>query len=230
MEAVTAKHSYSLGEENSALSFIHATIDILPQRPGRVQRSTSISSSSQFQDMPLGMEPHAEPFVLSERSERAIWQPVTLPSNPINVRWSWEIAAFAEIVERRITYLNSLSRLRNDWISPESVRPDNDSITQAVGLLLSLRELVLNYNLQVPKLILGPIPSGGVSIEIVKDADNALYISIPNNQQIVSVETQENGYFSEYKEGEISPNELVEAVNICYQSFFRDVCTNQVWA
>ncbi|MCU0426709.1 MAG: hypothetical protein MUF71_13895 [Candidatus Kapabacteria bacterium] len=228
METTITK-KYSLGDENKVLSY-NSPIDTFLQRAGRVQRSTSVSHSPQIHDMPLGIVPQAEPFFLSERSERAIWQPVTLPSNPIELHWDWEISRFADIIERRIDYLNSLRTLRDDWISLDSVRPDNESITRATGLLQSLRELVFNYNLQIPKLILGPIPSGGVSIEIVKDADNALYVSIPNNQQLVTLETQENGYFSEYKEGEISPDELIEAVNICYQSFFRDVCTNQVWA
>jgi hypothetical protein len=99
------------------------------------------------------------------------------------------LTAFSKLVDNRKNYLKQLLNLPENWISGESNIPNQYSIDAGqkilTGFLKYLRlKLMREEYVFIPKLIIGPIPSGGIGIELHRDSEIALYFTIINNKNI----------------------------------------------
>ena len=125
---------------------------------------------------------------------------------------------FALLVSNRWNYLEGLRELESDWVSGSSVKPSPSAIYLSQALLLYLRRKVIRKEFSViPKVVMGPIPSGGIIVELHADDDNAINVTIQNNDQ-VEVEVQYSGYYFDVN---LSENELIGTVTSQYASISR---------
>ncbi len=133
----------------------------------------------------------------------------------------WNTSAlqnFASLVASRCNYLKGLVDLESDWVSGGSAIPSLSAIYLSQALLLYIRTKVIRRELSViPKVIMGPIPSGGITVELHADDDNAINVTIPNDDQ-VEVEVQYAGYYFDVN---LSENELIGTVTSQYASISR---------
>lgn len=105
---------------------------------------------------------------------------------------------FSQLLTQRKAYLSSLDQIGDNWISGGAVAPTKEICTACKQFLHDFeRNLFSRYAApKIPKLIMGPIPTGGVGIELYL-SDINLYVHFHNNKQIeISIET--NGEFMEY--------------------------------
>lgn len=106
---------------------------------------------------------------------------------------------YKSLVNSRKSYLQNLSDLGADWISPTSISPNQETINIASKILEQSKDILnRNRHLTVPKLILGPIPTGGIGIEFVKN-NNKMYLNIHHNN-LVELDIENDGFFTEYEE------------------------------
>lgn len=105
---------------------------------------------------------------------------------------------FHELILSRLQYLSGLPQIGNAWISGPAAAPTVRTCEVAHGFLAGLeRQLFSNQARPIyPKLIMGPIPAGGVSIELT--STNAMYLHF-HNSGLVEMEFEENGHFTEYE-------------------------------
>jgi hypothetical protein len=113
----------------------------------------------------------------------------------------YRLTIFSKLVDDRKNYLNQLLNLPGNWISGKSNTPNQYSIDTGQRILSEfLKYLTLKKeSVFIPKLIMGPIPSGGISIELHRNSEIALYFNIFNNENI-EVEMK---YFDFYSDIEI---------------------------
>ena len=103
---------------------------------------------------------------------------------------------FDSVLADRLSYLDKLPSIGDDWISGPSVAPSEGAVRISKRILTLVRtKLSQVSNMYAPKLIMGPIPTGGVSLEFRDDEDNAIYVSISNDAE-VELDIQYNGYFT----------------------------------
>jgi len=121
-----------------------------------------------------------------------------------------EKVKFSELLENRKKYLTSLKNIGDDWISGGSLAPSEDICTACEKFLYAFKHnLFSRYAIpQIPKLIMGPIPTGGVGIELHLSEKN-IYLHFHNNNHIIEVSIESNGVFDEY---EIPLDQLSEKV------------------
>jgi hypothetical protein len=116
-------------------------------------------------------------------------------------RWyDAELARFDQLVAFRKEYLDMLPSLGENWISGNSSLPSRAVIEKSKNLLDEFNNyLVRNKNqgmqINVPKLVMGPIPTGGIGVEFHVNSENALYISIHNNST-VEIELKSFDFYS----------------------------------
>ncbi len=134
--------------------------------------------------------------------------------------WKVAIARFSAIVERRLSYFDSLRVLEDDWISGGGTKPSESVVDIAKQILCSLRDnIAADDKYHVPKLILGPIPSGGIGISIILDAWNMLRISLFNDNEH-EIESEIHGKYSE-EDASYENSNVVSEVNKSY----KNLCT-----
>lgn len=125
---------------------------------------------------------------------------------------------FASLVSSRCNYLEGLTELEPDWVSGSPTKPSTTAIYLSQALLRFIRTKVIRKEYSViPKIVMGPIPSGGIIVELHADDDNAINVTIPNNNQ-VEVEVQYAGYYSDVN---LSENEFIGTVTSQYASISR---------
>lgn len=135
------------------------------------------------------------------------------------------IYRFSHFIDSRLEYLDSLAELPDNWISDASKKPDNDAINLGKDLLMQFNVFIQNKStelscvsdlkcisihdrqntalivvnrenyLPVPKIIMSPIPKGGLSFEFYANEDNAIYITIPNEKGDILIEAQKDGLY-----------------------------------
>ena len=138
-----------------------------------------------------------------------------------------EVKNFSDLIDRRLEYTDSLEKLPDVWISGKSIKPDMNSIEQTKNVLKSVRDFVVqNYSLYnndspfgikkietsdfpvfspnffatpvpIPKLVMAPIPTGGINMEFHMPNENCIYVTIPNNNEKATIEKQSDNYFSD---------------------------------
>ena len=177
----------------------------------------SLGASSE-EHIPLGMQSLEFNFEAeSELDSIALWR--TEPKNiPVFVQQTKKVLhQFDGVLADRLSYLDKLPSIGDDWISGPSVAPSEEAVKISKSVLSLVRtelsrvsnmyapklimgpiptgELSRVSNMYAPKLIMGPIPTGGVSLELRKDEDNAIYVSISNDAE-VELDIQYNGHFT----------------------------------
>jgi hypothetical protein len=109
--------------------------------------------------------------------------------------WKASIDSFKQVIIKRKNYLDKLPSLSEGWISGEGKAPTASS-TEIAKHLLSCIANNAQWFKGLPKIVMGPLPSGGVAIEFHKDEDNALFISI-SDDGCIELDVEKNGYFFE---------------------------------
>ena len=121
----------------------------------------------------------------------------------IKTKNNWAIVEkqnFTRLLMNRVKYLDSLSNLSNNWISGKSEIPSQDSLSVGKRFLSDLTQLILNKkNIPIPKIIMGPIPSGGICFELHINENNAMYVSI-FNKGIIDIDLKYYDYYSSITE------------------------------
>ncbi len=156
------------------------------------------SLGSSFEEyIPLGMQSLEFNFESgSELDSIALWR--TEPKNiPVFVQQTKKVLhQFDSVLADRLSYLDKLPSIGDDWISGPSVAPSEGAVRIAKRILSLVRtKLARVSNMYAPELIMGPITTGGVSLEFREDEDNAIYVSISNDAE-VELDIQNNGYFT----------------------------------
>jgi len=82
-----------------------------------------------------------------------------------------------------------LPSLDENWISGKSSLPSHEVIEKSKNLLddfnnYLVRKKKQEIQIEIPRLVIGPIPTGGIGVEFHLNSENALYISIHNNSTI----------------------------------------------
>lgn len=95
-----------------------------------------------------------------------------------------QLKSFKVFVNRRKSYLEGLRNLEN-WISGFSEKPSEDSINYSKNVLERFKNwLYANEDIPIPKVIMGPIPRGGITLEFRPDSQNGMFISIYNDETL----------------------------------------------
>ena len=106
---------------------------------------------------------------------------------------------FSNLLEKRKSYLTTLPNIGDNWISGRGLAPAANVCLACKHFLGAFeRNYYSKYaNPHIPKVIMGPIPTGGVGIEIQLRSKN-LFLDFHNSQQLeISIETA--GKFEEYE-------------------------------
>jgi hypothetical protein len=140
----------------------------------------------------------------------------------------YALMVFTELVNDRKNYLNQLLSLPNNWISGQSDIPNKDSIEIGKNILSGLlmylnRKMIKDEYVFIPKIIMGPIPSGGISIELHRNFEIALYFNIFNNKKI-EIETKCFDYYSD-----IEIENINEGLLRLYDLFIEEPKRNSGW-
>lgn len=91
---------------------------------------------------------------------------------------------FNKNLNKLTEHLSSLHMIRDNWISGGSVAPTKDACARSTNFLVNLEEYVFSMDdLSIPEIIIGPIPSGGVGIEVV-GSTNKMILSLYNNSSV----------------------------------------------
>ena len=125
---------------------------------------------------------------------------------------------FASFVSNRFSYLGGLKNLEPDWVSGGAVKPSPSAIVHSKALLVSIGKKVLSEEISIiPRIVMGPIPSGGIIVELHADEDNAINVTITNEDQ-VELEVLYGGCYFDVN---ISGSELIGMVTAQYASISR---------
>lgn len=105
---------------------------------------------------------------------------------------------FHVLIESRLEYLKKLPLIGDAWISGQAAAPTTRTSEVAIGFLTGLeRRLFSNHAKPIyPKLIMGPIPSGGISLEF--KSQNSTFINL-HNSELVEIEFENDGHFEEHE-------------------------------
>ena len=129
--------------------------------------------------------------------------------------YSEEKLKYISLISDRKSYLNGLIDLGEDWISSESYPPNETSIFIASFILSKSSQMINKYVKKIPKLVIGPIPSGGIGIEFISALNNKFFVNIYNNNYI-EIDIENNEYFTEY---ELNNTEIKEKFEELYKEF-----------
>lgn len=103
---------------------------------------------------------------------------------------------FHELIADRVKYLKRLPEIGNAWISGNAEVPSEKACNLAQRFLAGFERYLFSSGAKptIPSLIMGPIPSGGVSVEF--HAGNATYIHFYNSGKI-ELEFERGGSFKD---------------------------------
>ena len=125
---------------------------------------------------------------------------------------------FASLVSSRFSYLGGLQNLEPDWVSGGAVKPSSSVIALSQALLVSIGKKVISEEVSlIPRLVMGPVPSGGIIVELHADDDNAINVTITNDDR-VELEVLYGGCYFDVS---ISESELIGMVTAQYASITR---------
>jgi hypothetical protein len=117
------------------------------------------------------------------------------------------------VIDSRISYLNKIQCIGDNWISGGSSAPNEKSVEIGKSILCTYKSALQSHRRDEmckailhpnPAIILSPIPSGGIYIEFRMNEENNTAIIIHNNEEI-EFEFQVEGEFFE-KSGVTSEN------------------------
>ncbi|CAJ1835758.1 hypothetical protein HLBENOHH_01965 [Aeromonas dhakensis] len=104
---------------------------------------------------------------------------------------------FKSLIQSRRAYLISLQNLGDNWLSSPSKSPSKKSTKLASDILSLARNLVnQRVDSSIPKLVMGPIPSGGVGIEFDFNNLKRLFVNIYDDN-LVEFDIEDSGFFTD---------------------------------
>ncbi len=125
---------------------------------------------------------------------------------------------FASLVSNRFSYLGGLQDLEPDWVSGGAVKPSPSALFLSQKLLVSISKKVISEEVSlIPRIVMGPIPSGGIIVELHADDENAINVTITNEDR-VELEVLYSGCYFDVN---ISRSELIGMVSAQYASISR---------
>lgn len=103
---------------------------------------------------------------------------------------------FNSLIAQRTDYLSTLPALRAGWISGDSSAPSEEVCSAAISFLQDFEKFIFSRHAKpvIPNLVLGPIPTGGVGVEL-SNGDSGLYVFLHNDRH-VEIDTERNGEFA----------------------------------
>ncbi len=119
--------------------------------------------------------------------------------------------AFSELISARIQYLKELPSLGEGWISGGAFPPSDEICKACIKYLGYFQKNLFSRHAipNLPKVVMGPIPSGGVGIEFHTENKN-VYVSFYNDRQVdVSIEQNDN-----FIEHEVSLEQFGEEIGL----------------
>lgn len=104
---------------------------------------------------------------------------------------------FRNLIIARVKYLGELPNIGDAWISGTAAAPNERVCATAKAFLCGMERQLFSQKAKptIPKLVMGPIPSGGVSLEIT--ANIVVYLHLHNNGS-VEIEVDKDGHFTDY--------------------------------
>ena len=128
------------------------------------------------------------------------------------------LRSFAALISNRVGYLEGLENLEADWASGGSVNPSASAIMRTRGLLALIGRKVVHGEVGlIPRIVIGPTPSGGMIVELHADDENAINVTIANDDH-VEVEVL---YGGRYFDVDIRGSEVIGMVTAQYASISR---------
>lgn len=104
---------------------------------------------------------------------------------------------YQTLINLRKSYLSSLQKIGDNWISSNSIAPYESSIKKAEEFLSFSKDLLnMNYKKSIPELIIGPIASGGISIEFENKKEDKLFINIFLDE--IEISYRKNDMYTDY--------------------------------
>lgn len=95
-----------------------------------------------------------------------------------------EEVEFNKKINKLKEHLSSLHMIRDNWISGGSAAPTKDTCARSANFLVKLEEYLFSTDdLFIPEVIIGPIPCGGVGIEVI-GGTNKMILSFYNNSSV----------------------------------------------
>lgn len=103
---------------------------------------------------------------------------------------------FHDLIAERLKYLRKLPEIGNAWVSGTAEAPSIQACALAGKFLEQFERFLFSRSAKplIPKLVMGPIPRGGVSIEF--HTKSATYFHFYNTA-LIEVELELNGEFSD---------------------------------
>lgn len=104
---------------------------------------------------------------------------------------------FHNFINARLQYLQALPNIGNQWISGEAAAPTPRVCEVAMAFLAGMERQLFSHRSRpnFPKIVMGPIPKGGVTLEFV--AVNSLYLHFHNSNR-VEIDIEQDGHFKDY--------------------------------
>jgi len=113
------------------------------------------------------------------------------------IRIAYGKIKFMKLLEHRKIYLRNLPEIGTEWTSGTAKAP-NETVCQAsIQVLDSLRNVMFSKHPKpaFPKLVMGPIPVGGITIELSFSNRNSYMVLF--NDETVEVSIERDRYFDE---------------------------------
>jgi len=110
---------------------------------------------------------------------------------------------YNDFLKSRIEYLESLKNLGDNWITGDSKQPSLKSIEKAKNLLDLVIKNLIEKNFSLPRILMSPIPTGGISFDLRFDVDNSILFTIHDDENI-EMECERDGEYNEVVEVDTS--------------------------
>lgn len=123
-----------------------------------------------------------------------------------------------DLFKKRIDYINNLRTLSEDWVTPKAKIPSEKAIKiseHIFKLANNYIEASTQYQYSKPKILLGPIPIGGIGLDFIYNDENSLSIYIFNDKE-PELASCINRF---YKEIETTTEELTEKFTFIFNEF-----------
>ena len=158
---------------------------------------------------------------VSDTSGHSGCEAVALAKTKSAVRPDWKetgLRSFSSLISSRLGYLEGLQNLQQGWASGGAIGPSLSAIIRTKGLLALIGKKVLDEEVSlIPRIVMGPIPSGGIIVELHADDENAINVTIANDDH-VEVEVLYGGH---YFDVDIQGSEVIGMVTAQYASISR---------
>lgn len=168
------------------------------------QRQFSVGSGVEDEGVSLGGLNSQSVFTESNEGRTILFSVIQVSSKSKEL----EVKRFNSLIESRKAYLGKLTSLTN-WISGRSESPSSLSINISEKILDAFKSWInANKEIPIPKIVMGPVPSGGICIELKANQSNGLLLTIANQGEI-DLDVMVDDFFTSMKLDENKINHLM---------------------